>query len=304
VATLPPVRLKRDGAEIVAHSREVVATFYRTRGELISLVYKGTELLASPLRPDFWRAPTDNDRGRNMEHTQGIWRHAAGEATVKAVTVEALPEQHAVRVNVALDLPSVSARWETRYTLYGSGDLLVEAHFEPGRPNLPSLPRLGMRMELPPGFDQITWLGRGPEETYADRAGARVDVYSGSVDGQFCRDYTKPGESGNKLDVRWVALTNAHGIGLLAVGAPLLSVNALHYTADDLQSALHPWELPQRKTTTLNLDLRQMGVGGDNSWGAWPHDAFLIPCTEQGYRFRLLPFHRPEGPAVLARTRF
>ena len=95
-------------------------------------------------------------------------------------------------------------------------------------------------------------------------------------DEQFFADYTEPGETGNKADVRWIALRKG-GIGLLAVGMPLLSANALHYTAEDLNAGKHAFELPHRDFISLNLDLKQQGVGGDNSWGAWPHDEFLIP---------------------------
>ncbi|MCL5099080.1 MAG: beta-galactosidase small subunit, partial [Candidatus Omnitrophica bacterium] len=247
----------------------------------------------------------DNDRGRHIGQSQGIWRQANQGATVQAMTANELPNLHAVCVRVTMELPKVKAKWETLYTVYGSGDIVVEPHFLPGRTNLPSLPRLGMQMQLPAGFEHLAWLGRGPQETYADRDDARVAVYSGEVTGQFFADYTKPGESGNKVGVRWAALTNDRGMGLLAVvGMPLLSVNALHYTTGDLQSALHPWEMTRHTTVTLNLDLRQMGVGGDDSWGAWPHPQFLIPCAPQTYRFRLRPFGPSEKPEALARMTF
>ncbi|MEY2466659.1 MAG: beta-galactosidase, partial [Verrucomicrobiota bacterium] len=193
------------------------------------------------------------------------------------------------------------ATWETLYQIYPSGDVIVKASFKPGKTDLPKLPRLGMQMALAKGFERITWLGLGPQETYSDRKEAKFGVYSGTVDEQFFADYTEPGESGNKVDVRWLALRNKNGIGLLAVGLPRLSVNALHYTTDNLQSAKHSFEMPRRDFVTLNLDLRQQGVGGDNSWGAWPHDEFLIPCREYNYSFRLRPFSRSEDPAALAR---
>jgi beta-galactosidase len=145
-------------------------------------------------------------------------------------------------------------------------------------------------MTLPAGFDRITWLGPGPQETYCDRKDARVGVYKGTVADQFFADYTEPGESGNKVDVRWVALMNHKGVGLLAVGQPWLSVNALHHTTQDLQGAEHPFEMPRREVTVLNLDWMQQGVGGDNSWGAWPHEPYLISCQEQVYRFCLRPY--------------
>jgi beta-galactosidase len=203
-----------------------------------------------------------------------------------------------------LGLPKVRARWETTYLVHASGDIVVDAQFRPGEPKLPPLPRLGLQMTLPDTFEQITWLGPGPHETYCDRKDARVGRYAGTVTGQFFRDYTEPGESGNKVDVRWVALTDDRGVGLLAVGLPLLSVNALRHTTADLESAKHAHELPRRNFVTLNLDLMQQGVGGDDSWGAWPHDRYLIPCKPQGYRFRLRPFGPDEAPEQLARVAF
>jgi beta-galactosidase len=201
-----------------------------------------------------------------------------------------------------ITLPKVSARWVTLYTVFATGDILVGAAFTPEKSDLPKLPRLGMQMTLPPGFDQVTWLGPGPQETYCDRKDARIGRYVGTVRQQFFEDYVEPGESGNKVEVRWVALTSKKGVGLLAVGLPLLSVNALHHTTDDLQAAEHPFQLPKRDITVLNLDFKQQGVGGDDSWGAWPHEQFLIPCREQTYSFRLRPFNSREDIAKLART--
>jgi beta-galactosidase len=128
-----------------------------------------------------------------------------------------------------------------------------------------------------------------------------VGRYHGAVEEQFYADYTEPGESGNKVDARWVTLTNGKGIGLLAIGQPLLSVNALHYGTEDLNAGKHAFQLPRRDFITLDLDLKQQGVGGDNSWGAWPHEQFLIPCQEYTYRFRLRPFSAGENPEKLAR---
>jgi beta-galactosidase len=143
-------------------------------------------------------------------------------------------------------------------------------------------------MQMPPGFERLDWYGRGPEETYADRCDARVHICDSTVDKQVV-DYTRPCEMGNKVDVRWIALRNDAGVGLLAVGMPTLSTSALHYTLDDLQDHRHLWEVPRRDFVVWNLDWRQMGVGGDDGWGARPHDEFQIRCVPQSYKFRLRP---------------
>ena len=300
---MPPLKLQEDANKATVTGKDFTAVFDKAAGTLQSLSFKGTELMEQPLRPDFWRAPTDNDRGRDMAGKQGIWRDAGKTVEVRSVDVAEDAGTRKVTVRVKSHLPKVEAGFETEYTVYGSGDIRVDARFVPERKNLPRLPRLGMQMAMRPGFERITWYGPGPQETYSDRKDARVGLYSGSVEEQLCAGYVEPGETGNKADVQWVALTNDKGVGLLAVGLPLLSVNALHYTTDDLQSAIHPWELPRRDFVTLNLDLKQMGVGGDDSWGSWPHGQFLIPCDTYSYSFRLRAFGKGDGsPAELART--
>jgi beta-galactosidase len=303
VDKMPPVKFLSltNGWQVSGKDFEIV--FDSQTGGLVSWQYQGTELIRTPLRPSFWRAETDNDRGRNMGNSQGLWRTAdqgaqwhGGGASDKGGYIE---------VNTGLVLPKAgNAEWQTIYRIYGSGDVVVEAHFKPAKTDLPKLPRLGMQMTLPAGFDRIEWFGPGPQETYSDRKDAPMGVYSGTVDEQFFRDYTEPGETGNKVDARWVALRNAKGTGLLAVGMPLLSANALHYGTADLNAGSHPYELTRRDYVTLNLDLVQQGVGGDDSWGAWPHAGFLIPCQEYSYRFRLHPLERGEDPAQVARTGF
>jgi beta-galactosidase len=122
------------------------------------------------------------------------------------------------------------------------------------------------------------------------------------VDEQFYAYYTKPGETGNKAEAQWLALRNEQGIGLLAIGMPRLSANALHYGTEDLNAGKHAFQLPHRDYVTLNLDHRQQGVGGDDSWGAWPHQDFLIPCKPSSYSFRLRPIGPQQDPGLLART--
>jgi beta-galactosidase len=288
-AALPALRLSQDAAQATVRGKDFTASFDKQAGTLSSLKFKGAELIETPPRPDFWRAPTDNDRGRDMAKSQGIWRKAHEGGEVRGFRAE--EKDSDVVVTVSSHLPKVDADWITTYAIHRTADIVVDLEFSPSKTNLPRLPRLGLQMVMPAGFERIAWLGRGPQETYSDRKDARVGLYSGKVSEQFFCDYVEPGESGNKVDVRWVALANAKGVGLLAVGLPLLSVNALHYTTDDLQAAEHPFALPKRGIVVVNLDCRQQGVGGDDSWGAWPHEQYLIPCQAQRYSFRLRPFH-------------
>ncbi len=307
-SNVPTLQVKQDGDRVLVSGQNFAVEFDKKTGTLQSWTHKDTQLIRSPLRPDFWRAMTDNDRGRNMLKSQGIWRNAHQDAEVKSVDVKPISPAgdggvpYAVAFKSTIGLPKVTATWETTYTVYGSGDIIVQANFKPGGANLPQLPRLGMQMTMPSGFDRIAWCGPGPEETYCDRKDAKVGVYGSTVDAQFYEDYSEPGETGNKADVRWVALTNRKGVGLLAVGMPLLSVNALFYGTEDLNAGKHAFELPRRDYLTLNLDWMQQGVGGDDSWGAWPHKDFLIPCQEYSYQFRLRPLNWGDNPAQAARA--
>jgi beta-galactosidase len=290
-ADMPPVKLEQDDVRATITAGESLWTVDKKSGLLTSWKFKGTELVGDPLRPHFWRAPIDNDRGSNMDKRLGIWRHAGREWKLKDLRVQAISPQ-AVEVKATADLSTVESTYQMTYRFLGSGEVVVEGHFKPGQKGLPELPRFGMQMASASAaaFDTITWFGRGPQETYCDRDDARVGLYSGKIDDQFFADYTEPGESGNKVDVRWVALTGPKGVGLLAVGMPRLSVNALPYKTDDLEGMKHAYQIPHRDFVTINLDLKQMGVGGDDSWGALPQPEYRIKPAEYSYRFRLRAF--------------
>ena len=265
-------------------------------GAIESVVVNDTELLTAPLVPNFWRAPIDNDNGNQMPRRLGVWRQAGAERVVKAVRVQQMAPQ-IVRLTVEAELPvGKETKFVATYDIYGTGDITVEATIYPAGDGLPELPRFGMQMAIDGQFSTMTWLGRGPQETYWDRkTGAAVGLYSGPVADQT-HVYVRPQENGNKTDVRWVALTNDKGTGLLAVGLPLLSVSAWPYSMDDLEKATHINELPMRDFVTLNLDYKQMGVGGDDSWGARPHPEYMLPAQAYGYRFRLTPYSSEMGP--------
>ncbi len=315
-ASLPPLRLAQSADRITVTGGNFSAAVDRKSGLLVSLRTGETELLERPLGPDFWRAPTDNDRGNNMPRTDGpnpwsplpgIWREAVQGWEARAVTA-AQPDPG--RVVVAVDgwLPAVACGYRITWTVLGSGDVRVDASFQPGDRPLPELPRFGMQTMLRAGFDHLAWYGKGPQETYWDRQDARVGVYRGRVRDQYF-DYIKPQETGNKEAVRWLALTDEQGRGLLAVGEPLLSASALHYTTEDLycptqHEDFYRYLLPDRQTITLNLDLHQRGLGGDNSWGALPHEAFRLNPWPTTYSYRLHVLAGGEDVIALAKQAF
>ncbi len=266
-------------------------------GLMKSWRYKEKELISEPLKPHFWRAPIDNDRGNNMVKRLGIWRYAGKNWEFKQIKITKTSDK-SIEVLVNALLPEVNSEYEIKYLFYGSGDIIINGKFTPKEAEkLPEMPRFGMQMGIKGDFNNITWFGYGPEETYCDRNDARIDIYSGKIDKQYFADYSEPGESGNKTDVRWAEFTGKDKIGILAVGMPLLSVNALPYTTDDLEGPKHTYQIPHRDFVTLNLDLKQMGVGGDDSWGALPHEEYRIKPESYNYSFRLRAFDTEKDSA-------
>ena len=314
--TLPPLTVVQDAEQIVVSGGGFSAAVSARTGLLVSLKSGELELLEAPLGPHFWRAPTDNDRGSSMASTEpskgywtpggmGLWRKAHESWAARSVAVHPVGTG-AVVITVEGWIKAFACAQQIVWTVQGNGEVGVSTTWLPGEMSLPEMPRFGMQTTLRAGFDRLVWLGKGPQETYADRQAARVGLYHGRVAEQFF-DYAKPGETGNKEAVRWLALTDAQGRGLLAIGQPLLSVNALHASTDDLFCATnkenyYSYMMPHRETVTLNLDLRQRGVGGDNSWGALPHEPFRLSVWPTTYSYRLQVLHGGEDLAALART--
>ncbi len=198
--------------------------------------------------------------------------------------------------------PVGSARFHVdyTYTIYPDGDLLLEVHVVPGGVQPPFLPRLGVVLEVPGGYEQFTWYGRGPHESYADRKqSAAVHVYRGTVDEQFV-PYIMPQENGNKTDVRWAALTDEHGVGLLVLADRLFETSVHHFTAQDLTVARHTHELCRRDTIVWNLDYAQNGLG-NGSCGPGVLPQYQLRPREIRYRLLLRPLYGRVGPVHAAK---
>jgi beta-galactosidase len=293
-AQMPSLNVTDQGGIVKVEGENFSVTVDKATGFLSSMRYKNTELVKEPLAPNFWRAPTDNDRGNEMPKRCAVWKTAMQNWKVRSVEANQISPQ-VVQVKVVSHIKDVQGDYTLSYQIYGDGSVVVDMEGQANKAELPEIPKFGMKVALPQGFETIRWFGRGPQETYWDRCDARVDLYEGTVDEQYF-EYSEPTESGNKVDVRWVALTNDNGMGLLAVGMPLLSVCALHYTAEDLDGPIHLYEVQHRDDIYLNLDYRQMGVGGDDSWGARTHSEFTLSANQRySYRFCLRPYDSSMG---------
>ena len=183
--------------------------------------------------------------------------------------------------------------YKINYFVNQDGDLLINTNFNPGADNYPEIPRFGTRMQISSPFHSLEYFGRGPFENYQDRNYASsIGHYKSSVSDQYV-PYIAPEENGNKTDTRWLVLKDKEGYGLMIAGSPLLSFSALHYSQDDLdreeRDGYHTIDLEKKEEIFLNIDLEQMGVGGDNSWGARTHAEYTIKAETKEFWYVLKP---------------
>ncbi|MGA5438519.1 glycoside hydrolase family 2 TIM barrel-domain containing protein [Streptomyces griseoincarnatus] len=303
LSRVPALRHETRDEDVRITGRGFSVTVDRRTGLLTDYEADGTRLLTSGPAPNFWRAPTDNDRGNGQHLRNQTWRDAGARRTVTDVTVRPLGDR-AVEVRVTGTLPTtVESRYSTTYTVFGHGEIKVDHTLHPGAANLPYLPEVGSLLFLPRRLDRLHWYGRGPEENHWDRnTGTDVGRWSSTVAEQWT-PYIRPQENGNKTDVRWAALTDRTGRGLLVTGEPLVEINASHFTPEDLSAGVrHDYQLTPRDAVVLRVNHRQMGVGGDNSWGAHTHDEFkLFADRDYAYTYRLRPLTDVDRAHTLSR---
>ena len=242
--------------------------------------------------PNFWRAPTDNDFGNGMEKKCNIWRTAGENTSVKNIAVK--EENGKAIVTADLYLKDVASDYQIVYTMTGDGALAVDVHYKAGVNELPEMPRFGMIMSLNNEYDNFSYYGRGPLENYSDRNTASfIGIYNSKVADQYV-PYTRPQENGYKTDLRWLTLTNNEGKGIRIEGLQPICASALNNWPEDFDPGLskkyrHTNDITPRREVVLSVDLAQRGVGGDNSWGAYPHQPYLLKAQEYNYGFVIKP---------------
>ena len=310
LAQLPEVELAQSAVAVTVTGEQFCVQFDRISGLLTSFQSAGTELLLAGPRENFYRAPTDNDflLGAGNSYFRE-WVDAGLDRLVRTVSsVDAvLLSEKAALVQVCSTLagqqPGQEIRCVTRYTVYGSGDIVIDYSAQISAA-MPNVPRVGLELVLPGAFEHLAWYGRGPHENYLDRkTSALVGQYTSTVTEQFEPLYILPGECGGKEDVRWAALTDHAGNGLLVAGLPLFHLDALHFSMPDLTQAKHYYELTPRPEIYLHLDAQHMGVGGDTGWTRNVHDEYLITPGKYTHSLRLRPLRQGDDPAVVGRMR-
>jgi len=305
--TLPHLDVRREDKSVMLAGTGFSVRFNAQTGMLESYKAGGIELIERGPEPNFWRPPTDNDFGSGYPAAASVWRHAGAHRELQSFSANRINASE-VLVSVEYALPDVQAHFSINYAVLGSGDILIRSDFRTDQSNLPDLPRLGITMRLPQSFDRLEYYGRGPHENYCDRnTSALVGRYESTVLEQYV-PYVSPQENGNKTDVRWSALRNRDGVGLLVIGEPQFGMSALPFTVEDLtqekRGSMHTIDLKERDFVTLNLDLKQRGVGGDDSWGATPHSQYCILARDASFSVRFSPLGRQDDPAQVSKRSF
>ena len=280
--------------------------FDRQTGLLKDFTSRGKELINSSIKLNFWRPPTDNDLGNGMQEWAAIWKEAGKKTELERMEIQ-IQEPDSMVLGSKLILGAVQAVAKITYTLFPNGEIEIDYSFKPTQPDLPIIPRIGLQLQLPAEFQFMEWYGRGPHETYWDRkTSGEIARWKGTVWDQL-HAYSRPQESGNKTDVRWMSLTNEVGEGLLVkTDTEPLSMSAWQLAMEDLDfvagaqgaesasglvpvTSKHGADLFPRDFILWNIDYKQMGLGGDTSWGRSVHPEYTLPVRAYHYRFRMLP---------------
>ena len=293
-ASEKPIRVVHGKVNIGVKGEDFDCLFSMLSGGLVSYRYAGKEMIEKIPMPNFWRAPVDNDNGSMAPARYAQWKIASMYISHRnGVMFDNVPtkveeKDNTVTVTYTYFMPTTPAgKCQVSYTVFGDGTIETKLMYDPVE-GLPDMPEFGMMFQFNADYDNLTWYGMGPEETYADRRhGAKLGIYSNKVADNMAK-YLVPQECGNKVGVRYVRLVDAKGRGMMFEGDEL-SFSALPYTPHELENAAHVYELPQVHHTIVRVALAQMGVGGDDSWGSLVHPEYHIDVTkplEFTFRFK------------------
>lgn len=258
--------------------------FSYLNGGLVSYRFGGVEMIEMIPKPNFWRAPTDNDCGNLMQMRYAQWKTASMYLSHKYPSDSPYPGMKIPEIQVKEDCAAITFTYVMptvpvsecglTYEVYGDGSIRTTLSYDPVK-ELGDMPEFGVMFKFNADYNHVTWYGMGPEETYADRCkGAKLGVYKNMVEDNMAK-YLVPQECGNKTGVRWATVTDRKGRGMMFSGDQI-EFSALPYTPHEMENAMHPFELPQVHYTVVRVAKQQMGVGGDDSWGAKTHEEYLL----------------------------
>lgn len=281
------VELVVGNGNILVRGENFKALFSRMNLGMVSYVYGGVEMLPNTIPlPNFWRTPTNNDSGNMMPQRYAQWKIASMYVTTRQDQrfADTSPRVEKNDNNIAITytyfMPTTpQSSCEVTYRVFGDGTIETTLSYDPVK-ELGDMPEFGMMFKLDADYDTVKWYGLGPQETYEDRQhGGKYGVYENKVADNIA-EYLVPQESGNKCRVRYAKVMDKKGRGMLFFGDEL-SFSALPYTPHELENAAHPFELPPVHYTVVRVAKKQMGVGGDDSWGSHTHPEYLLDASEK-----------------------
>ena len=268
----------------------------RSTGLISEYAYNGKSLLGEggTLKPNFWRAPTDNDMGAGLQKKFKVWKNP--QMNLKNIDVKKDKKANTVTIVTSFDMPEVQGQMDITYLVFANtGAVKVTEDFKATEgAKVSDMFRFGMLLQMPYSMEKSTYYGRGPIENYSDRKDCmRIAIYNDDADNQYF-PYIRPQESGTKSDIRWWKQTDATGLGLQVKSCAPFYASALHFDTEELDDGdekeqRHSFDLKKSKFTNLFLDAAHMGVGGENSWGAWPLEKYRIHYGNKTFNFVLIP---------------
>ena len=268
----------------------------RTTGLISEYAYNGKSMLGEggTLKPNFWRAPTDNDMGANLQKKFKVWKNP--QMNLKNIDVKKDKKANTVTIVTSFDMPEVQGQMDITYLVFANtGAVKVTEDFKATEgAKVSDMFRFGMLLQMPYSMEKSTYYGRGPIENYSDRKDCmRIAIYNDDADNQYF-PYIRPQESGTKSDIRWWKQTDATGLGLQVKSCTPFYASAIHFDTEELDDGddkeqRHSFDLKKSKFTNLFLDSAHMGVGGENSWGAWPLEKYRVHYGNKTFTFTLIP---------------
>ena len=268
----------------------------RSTGLISEYAYNGKSLLGEggTLKPNFWRAPTDNDMGAGLQKKFKAWKNP--QMDLKNIDVKKDKKTNSVTILTSFDMPEVQGQMDITYVVFANtGAVKVTEDFKATEgAKVSDMFRFGMLMQMPYTMEKSNYYGRGPIENYSDRKDCmRIGVYTDDADNQYF-PYIRPQESGTKSDIRWWKQTDATGLGLQVKSCTPFYASAIHFDTEELDDGddkeqRHSFDLKKSKFTNLFLDSAHMGVGGENSWGAWPLEKYRVHYGNKTFTFTLIP---------------
>ena len=290
---------KKGEQDITVSTADLTVKVNRTTGFISEYTYQGKSFLGEggTLKPNFWRAPTDNDMGAGFQKKFKVWKNPKME--LRGITVEKNKKANTYTICANYNMPEVKGKLELIYQIMpNTGAVKVTENFIATEgEKVSDLFRFGMLMQLPYEMDKSQYYGRGPIENYSDREDCmKIGIYSNDADNQYF-PYIRPQESGTKGDIRWWKQTDAAGFGFMVKNCKPFYASALHFDTDELDDGdekdqRHSFNLKKSKYTNLFLDGEHMGVGGENSWGAWPLEKYRIHYGDKTFSFAIIPLSK------------